>query len=53
MPKWLVNFSAVEKCVSPKDDCSEFATCTNTGPGSYICTCNSGYTGDGYKFCKG
>ena len=34
-----------------KDDCNKKATCTNAGPGSYKCTCNKGYTGDG-KTCK-
>ena len=34
-----------------KDACNKNATCTNAGPGSYKCTCNKGYTGDG-KTCK-
>ncbi|XP_077993150.1 uncharacterized protein LOC144447118 [Glandiceps talaboti] len=32
------------------NDCHEDAICTNT-PGSYECTCNDGYYGDGYD-CK-
>ena len=39
-------------CGTPQDDCSEFAACADTGPGSYTCTCNEGYTGDG-KTCEG
>ena len=34
-----------------EDDCNKNATCTNACPGSYKCTCNIGYTGDG-KTCK-
>ena len=46
-------FVLVEKiCGTPKDDCSEFATCRDTGPGKYECTCKPGYTGDG-KLCIG
>jgi hypothetical protein len=29
------------------DTCDPNATCASTGPGTYNCTCNSGYTGDG------
>ena len=29
-----------------------FASCTDTGPKEYKCTCNKGYTGDG-KTCTG
>ena len=39
-------------CGTPNDDCSQYATCADTGPGTYSCTCNEGYTGDG-KSCKG
>ena len=45
-------FKEIKICGTPQDDCSEFATCADTGPGSYICTCNKGFTGDG-KTCKG
>jgi hypothetical protein len=33
------------------NNCSSNATCNNTG-GSFQCTCNSGYTGNG-TFCEG
>ena len=44
--------TAINICGTPQDDCSKFATCENTGPGTYKCTCNQGYTGDG-KTCEG
>ena len=34
------------ECVLGTDNCDANATCTNT-PGSFICTCNAGYSGDG------
>ena len=39
-------------CGSEKDDCHEYATCTDTSSGTHECTCNEGYTGDGWT-CKG
>jgi len=36
----------IDECVEELDTCSEFATCADT-PGSFTCTCNAGYLGDG------
>ena len=36
-----------------QDDCHQFATCADTGPGTHKCTCNEGYTGDGKIICRG
>jgi hypothetical protein len=36
----------INECVQNNGGCSVNATCTNL-PGSYACTCNSGYSGDG------
>ncbi|WP_395239429.1 EGF domain-containing protein, partial [Salmonella sp. s54412] len=38
-------------CGGEKDDCHELATCKDTGPATYQCTCNEGYVGDG-KTCR-
>ena len=49
----IAHFLALKKvCGSERDDCHEHATCTDTSPGKYECTCNPGYTGDG-KTCVG
>ena len=39
------------ECERELDDCDPNANCTNT-IGGYICTCNIGFTGDGYM-CPG
>lgn len=36
----------VDECLAGTDDCDANATCANT-PGSFTCTCNAGYSGDG------
>lgn len=40
-------------CGTERDDCvSGLSTCTDIGSGTYDCTCNDGYIGNG-KFCAG
>ena len=41
----------IDECVADMDDCHEQASCMNTD-GSYTCTCNTGYTGNGQE-CSG
>ena len=43
--------SDVDECMEQKDDCDINANCTNR-QGSYNCTCNDGYSGDGFT-CQG
>ena len=38
-------------CAADTGDCHERASCIST-PGSFTCTCNQGYTGDGVD-CSG
>ncbi len=40
-----------DECVLGTDNCDVNAECTNT-EGSFTCTCNPGFTGDGV-FCEG
>ena len=44
-------FSDIDECALNSHNCSENADCTNT-QGSHICSCNSGFSGDGYE-CEG
>ena len=46
-----VPFSDVDECSASSPVCDSNAICSNTR-GSYICTCKSGYTGNG-KTCQG
>ena len=41
----------VDECTAGTANCDADATCTNTD-GGYNCTCNSGYSGDGFN-CTG
>ena len=41
----------INECIEKTDNCHSEASCTDTNVG-YNCTCNSGFTGDGFK-CKG
>ena len=41
----------IDECTLNLDNCSEQASCSNT-PGSYNCTCNEGFSGDG-RTCEG
>ena len=43
--------SDVDECMENKDDCDGNALCTNN-VGSFNCSCNKGYKGDG-KSCQG
>ena len=48
----LTVFNAdINECILHTDNCSIYANCSNT-IGSYDCTCNAGFTGDGYT-CQG
>jgi len=44
-------YTDVDECAENNGGCSQFATCTNT-PGTFNCTCNMGYRGDGFN-CSG
>lgn len=37
----------INECLSGINTCSPYADCSNTD-GGYICTCQTGYSGDGY-----
>ena len=45
------NFSDIDECARNLSRCDENAECTNTD-GSYNCSCNNGYEGDGFN-CNG
>ena len=41
----------INECEGSSDLCHSNATCSNT-PGSYVCSCKDGYSGNG-PFCAG
>ena len=43
--------SDINECSTKNGSCSSNATCVNT-PGSYLCSCNVGFTGNGF-ICTG
>ncbi len=45
-------FLDVDECTEDTDDCHSNASCTNV-PGSFNCTCYSGFRGDGVENCTG
>ena len=47
--KW--NFLDIDECSEGSHDCHDNATCTDA-EGSFICTCNTGFTGSGTN-CQG
>ena len=45
------SYSDIDECTRKLDRCQEDASCTNT-KGSYNCSCDAGYSGDGFN-CSG
>jgi len=45
-------FADIDECAATPSSCVTNADCTNT-PGSFICTCRTGYTGNGRAACTG
>jgi len=42
----------IDECATNKGGCNTHASCSNTPAGSFTCTCNKGYKGNGIT-CKG
>ncbi len=51
MNRFLFIFSDIDECTVGNDNCHHKATCHNN-VGSFYCSCNSGYTGNG-EHCQG
>ena len=47
-PVMHTSFTDINECISGSAECHNNATCTNTN-GSYECTCDSGFSGDGFN----
>ena len=47
----VLSFLDIPECALGHDDCHVNATCSET-PGSFECTCNQGFSGDG-RDCQG
>jgi len=42
----------IDECATNKGGCNTLASCSNTPAGSFTCTCNKGYEGNGFT-CVG
>ena len=51
LTSYLSCLTDIDECATQTDDCSPNADCTNAD-GTFQCTCNVGFTGDG-KTCDG
>jgi hypothetical protein len=51
-PGWVPNgangCNEIDECADGTAGCNPNATCSNSPPGSFTCTCNPGYVGDGF-----
>ena len=48
---WVLSFLDLDECTTGSHSCDVNSVCQNA-VGSYTCSCNAGYTGDG-KPCNG